>query len=334
MKRKKVLLVYPNYSSFVKTDFEILSSEFEVTRYHFQPVKGALRTLRELMKQFLFLLFNIRRFNFVFIWFADTHAFWPVLFSKLARKKSFLVIGGYDVCRIPALKYGVFCSKPRGLAAIFSMKNCTFNLPVSNYVARKVKAITQKNNSETIYNCVNIKSTGLTEERERKMVLTVGHIDSERSFLLKGIDTFVEVARLLPDIPFCIAGFDQQRLSHLQKDFPDNLRVVGPVEHDQLSDFYMQTKIYCQLSRSESFGVALAEAMLHGCIPVVTNEGGMPEVVEKNGFIVRRDPHFVASLINKTIQKSFIVKDQGYHYIAYTFNLERRKSKLLEQFNK
>jgi len=110
MKRKKVLLVYPNYSSFVKTDFEILSSEFEVTRYHFQPVKGALRTLRELMKQFVFLLFNLRKFNFVFIWFADTHAFGPVLFGNLLKIKSAVVIGGFDAVSLPEIKYGLYCS--------------------------------------------------------------------------------------------------------------------------------------------------------------------------------------------------------------------------------
>jgi len=296
MKRKKVLFVYTNYASFVKTDDEILAGEFDVRHFCFQPVKGTIFTLREIIRQFFFLLFHIRTFDFVYIWFADLHSFIPVLFSKLAGKKSFLVIGGYDVCRMPSLRYGVFCSKTRGCTALWSMKNCHLNLPVSNHVARKVKAITRKNNFKTIYNCVNIPEDQTSNPGERKMVLTVGQINSERSYLLKGIDTFVEVARQLPELLFCIAGFDSQKLARLQKDFPPNVMVTGEIAHDQLSGLYLQSKVYCQLSRSESFGVALAEAMLMGCIPVVTNVGGMPEVVGDSRFVVKRD---IAEIVRK-----------------------------------
>lgn len=302
MKHKKILFIYANYSGFVKTDNEILSSEFDVTQYHFIPSTGMFAIFLQLFRQFVFLLFNIRSFDVVYIWFADLHSFLPVLLAKLTCRKCFLVIGGYDVCRIPSLHYGVFCSKLRGFAAVYSMKNSTLNLPVSNYVARKVKAITRKDNFKTIYNCVNIKIPDPIIKIARTLVLTVGQIDTERSFLLKGIDTFVEVARLLPGIPFCIAGFDQKKLAHLQRNFPGNIEVLGNIGHDQLPNLYLHTKIYCQLSRSESFGVALAEAIYLGCFPVVTNEGGMPEVVKNKEYIVKRE----SLLISEKIKNLFI----------------------------
>lgn len=302
MKRRKILLVYPSWSTFVKSDFEILSSEFDVATYHFKPAKGGIKVGIELLKQAIFLTINIFRFSIVYIWFADQHSLLPILFAKLTGRKSFLVIGGYDVCRVPSLQYGVFVSRLRGFAASWSMKHCTLNLAVSKNVARKVKAIQPDAPLEIVYNCVTLRPEKVEPWMNRTKVLTVARIDSERTFLIKGIDTFVETARLLPDVPFVIAGFDKQRLLHLSSGFPKNITLLDSLPHDDLPDWYRKTRVYCQLSRSESFGIALAESILYGCIPIVTREGGMPEVVENNGFIVRRDPHEIAEIINNIMQ--------------------------------
>jgi glycosyltransferase involved in cell wall biosynthesis len=194
-----------------------------------------------------------------------------------------------------------------------------------------VKAITQKDNLKTIYNCVHIEVPEKNEEADRTMILTVGIINTEQTYFLKGIDTFVAVARLLPEIPFCIAGFNQQRLAFLQKDFPVNVKVVGNIDHNQLSEFYLRTKIYCQFSRSESFGIALTEAMLHGCIPVVTNEGGMPEVVGDNGFIIKREINLIAGKI-----KELVLNDDEFDFsrvkkrIQTQFSYSARAGKILQ----
>ena len=88
MKRKKLLFTFQNFSSFVKTDYEILSSEFDVIKYSFRPVHGSLNALVELLKQACFLLVNIWKVDYTFTWFADFHSLLPVFFSNLAGKKS------------------------------------------------------------------------------------------------------------------------------------------------------------------------------------------------------------------------------------------------------
>lgn len=326
MKRRKILLVYPAWSTFVKSDCEILSGEFEVMTYHFKPVKGGLKVGLELLKQALFLAVNIFRIYGVYIWFADQHSILPVLYAKLTGKKSYLVIGGYDVCRIPTLQYGVFTSKLRGFAASWSMKNCTLNLAVSENVARKVKAMHPNAALEIVYNCVTLLPEKSDPWLSRKKVLTVARIDSERTYLIKGIDTFVETARLLPEIAFVIAGFDKKRLPHLASGFPDNVTFLDALPHTDLPDWYRQTRIYCQLSRSESFGIALAEAMLYGCIPIVTREGGMPEVVENNGYIVRRDSHAIANIIVNEFNRNEAVEIR----FPEKFHFNTRKTRILE----
>ena len=326
MKRPKILLVYPSWSTFVKSDYEILSNEFDVLTYHFKPAKGGMKVGIELVKQAIFLTVNIFRFSKVYIWFADQHSLLPILFAKLTGRKSFLVIGGYDVCRIPSLHYGVFTSKMRGFAASWSMKNCTMNLAVSRNVARKVKAIHPKASLNVVYNCVTLQPENADPWVKRTKVLTVAGIDSERTFLIKGIDTFVEIARLLPAVNFVIAGFDKRRLHHLASGFPENITLVDSLPHDDLPEWYRQTRVYCQLSRSESFGIALAESMLYGCIPIVTREGGMPEVVENNGYIVKRDPKSIADIIAGEFNRREEVEIR----FPDKFQFSTRKTRILE----
>ena len=333
--KKKILFTCTNFSTFVRTDFEILSSNFEVTCYQFLPGKGVFNHLLAFSKQFFYLLFNAHRFDFYFIWFADSHSFLPVLFSKMLNKKSFLVNGGYDVARIREFKYGVFCSRIRGFFAAQSMKNCTLNLPVSNIVARKVKAITHKTNSLTIYNCVNLPGEVLPNSGERDMVLTVGLINTERDYMIKGIDTFADVAWLLPQLPFCIIGLNKEKLDHLIKEFPPNIQVIEKIPHGQLKEYYSKAKIYCQFSRIESFGVALAEAITYGCIPLVTRDGALPELVKDKLFQENRE------ILNMKGKVEFFFNCQKVHGLNHLtdrikkdYSVEKRREMILQKIAK
>ena len=71
--KKKILFIYTNYSTFVRTDFDILASEHEVIKYQYKPVKGLPKTAVQFLKQLFYLVFNIWKFDVVFIWFADYH---------------------------------------------------------------------------------------------------------------------------------------------------------------------------------------------------------------------------------------------------------------------
>lgn len=305
-KKQSILFVYTGLSSFVQNDLDILSSVHSVDNYHFKPVRGLLRNALEAARQFFYLLVFGWKYDLVYCWFADYHSFLPVLFARVFRKRSVVVIGGYDVCRIRTLNYGAFCSPFRGWFSAGSMKLASVLAPVSEYVERKVKVIAPKAKTKMIYNCVSLKNRKRQTQPKNDSVLTVGLINTERTFYLKGIDTYIETARLLPGIRFDIVGIDQEKLEHKLGNLPVNLKLYNRVGPEDLADFYQRSKIYCQLSRSESFGVSIAEAMSFGCFPVVTNEGGMPEVVGSEGAIVPRDPQFIANLI-----KNRLLKDGG-----------------------
>ncbi len=113
MGQQSVLLVYVNYSSFVKADYEMLSSFANVTKYQFKPGKGIFKTGVSLLNELIFLIFNGYKFDSILIWFGDYHSLLPVLFAKLFGKNSFVVIGGYDVSTLSEFGYGAFAKPVR-----------------------------------------------------------------------------------------------------------------------------------------------------------------------------------------------------------------------------
>ena len=66
---------------------------------------------------------------------------------------------------------------------------------------------------------------------------------------------------------------------------------VGQVSHDEVPNELAKLDIYVALSRSESFGVAILEAGLNQCPVIVSNVGGLPELVinNKTGIIVESE---------------------------------------------
>jgi glycosyltransferase involved in cell wall biosynthesis len=330
--KKNILFVYTNYSTFVKTDFEILSEKHEVVKYQFKPVKGLLKTALQMFRQLFYLLFNIWKFDSVFIWFADYHSFLPVLIAKLLQKKSMLVIGGYDVARMPEYGYGSFHGKLRGFCTLFSMKNSTINLAVSRYVERKVRWIARKANTQLIYNCVNIAENSNIKVVKENLVITVGLIDSERTFYLKGIDTFTEVAKLLPELKFMVIGMSKNLPDRLLKNLSENVEIIERVNHSELETYYKKAKVYCQFSRTESFGVAIVEAINFGCIPVVTNVGGMPELIGEKGKIAKRNPDLISELLTKIVF-NFTISEIDKDFKNGIFSVKTREKKILSLLN-
>lgn len=69
------------------------------------------------------------------------------------------------------------------------------------------------------------------------------------------------------------------------------IEFVGQVEHSLVPQELAKLDIYIALSRSESFGVAILEAGLNQCPVIVSNVGGLPELVidHKTGIIVESE---------------------------------------------
>lgn len=69
----------------------------------------------------------------------------------------------------------------------------------------------------------------------------------------------------------------------------DVVEFRGFVPHQDVPRILAEFDVFAALSREESFGVAAVEAMAAGIPCIVTNVGGLPEVVGRTGVIVPSD---------------------------------------------
>jgi glycosyltransferase involved in cell wall biosynthesis len=98
----------------------------------------------------------------------------------------------------------------------------------------------------------------------------------------KGVSVLLEAARLCPDIPFALAG-DCSPAFRLPEPLPPNVRLAGFISGTQLDEFYRNARLVVNSSQCfETFGMSIAEAMLHGKAVIASRLGVMPEFVREN----------------------------------------------------
>jgi glycosyltransferase involved in cell wall biosynthesis len=326
--KEKILFIYPNFSSFVRADYEILSKKYDVIKFQYIHEKKILTHVFSQIKLKIWLLKYILTAKAIYIWFADYHSFLPILFAKIFNKKSFLVLGGYDVALIPSLNYGSLNNPLRAFCTKQSLKNATVNLAVSKYVHSMAKNIIADANIITIYNGVNLNKIIPKTSKRKNKVLTVGIIDSQRRVKLKGIDVFLKIAHIIPEYEFIIVGITNTVQKELGM-IPKNLTMVEQVSQDKLFDYYNESKIYCQFSIIESFCLALAEAMAHGCTGIVTNVGALPEVVGTSGHIIKNNSiEKIRAIIIEEI-KANSNNLNSIKMIKDNFSIDNREEKIL-----
>ncbi len=120
----------------------------------------------------------------------------------------------------------------------------------------------------------------------------------------KGQLPFVRAARELPDVPFVLAGkWLDDAVDELRAAASPNVELTGWLSQDALLERYRRAAVYVQASRHEGFGLAVAEAMLAGCVPVVVNATAMPEVVGEAGVLIEsQHPREVADGVRRALE--------------------------------
>jgi glycosyltransferase involved in cell wall biosynthesis len=267
--------------SFVGQDYRLLKRHYDVIAYQYNASTAGIRFVRWLLK-------NKKRFDIIYIWFGDIHATFSVLMAKMMRKKSIIVVGGYDTGYIPELKYG-FLSKPyRYLFAWFHFTFADRIIVVDNSLRENIVKNVKigDGNIETVMTSPDSSFWTCEKEKTQDIAITVGNINNMTRVRLKGIITMMETAKLLPEIIFEIIGVEEPALSELKKMTSPNVRLFPLVNKAELRKHYQDAKIYLQLSLSEGLGNALCEAMLCKCIPVGTHVGGIPTAIGDIGYYV------------------------------------------------
>ena len=282
-------------SSFVKMDIDHLGQHVQVIQLN-QNWRSKVKLPFTLIRQFFFLLANIRKIKVVVVSFAGYHAFLPTLFAKLKGIPSFIVLNGTDAVSIPSFNYGSHRKTIQRQFCKWSVQLATELWPVSqslmdgnnhfsenklvygiqhSFPQVKTPSLVIPNGFEFDFWLKNVP-TSVT----RNGIITV--VSSQGQFKLKGIDLLIETAGYFPEIPVSIVGMEKPT----ELEVPANVTFHGKVPHDRLRQLFYEHQFYTQLSVFEGFGCSLCEAMLCGCIPIGSNVNAIPEIMGESGVII------------------------------------------------
>jgi glycosyltransferase involved in cell wall biosynthesis len=345
VKKKRVCLFYLDYSTFVKEDDRIFSSEFDLTKYRFVTSKKLNLFIYQFIKQFWFLSINIRKFDVIYCWFSDYHSFLPMLFGKIFSKKNIIIVGGYDAVALPEINYGVFQKKDiRSFLARLSFRFANLIIPVDESLIYSDNNFTNKNGIKlgVKHFVKNLKAkfvvvpTGYDYQKwkrrntpKKNIVLTVASIPDSKTIVLKGVDLFIEISKIMNSIEFIIIGVKDNMFPALNKIIGNNVKLIGFATSEELLKYYSEAKVFCQLSVSEGLPNTLCEAMLCECIPVGSNVGGIPTAIAEHGFILQnKDINEAKKVIKKALDAPEQFGLEARQHIINNFGIEKRKNSL------
>jgi glycosyltransferase involved in cell wall biosynthesis len=146
----------------------------------------------------------------------------------------------------------------------------------------------------------------------------------------KGHSAFVRAAALLPPTRFVLVGrWLDEASEQLRALATSNVTFTGHLSPDELNSYFARASVYVQASRHEAFGVAVAEAMLAGCVPVVTRIGALPEVVGETALYLRSaSPHEIASTIERGLKFDHDARQLFRDRVLARFSVEQRRASL------
>ncbi|MCQ9204951.1 MAG: glycosyltransferase family 4 protein [Omnitrophica bacterium] len=323
---QKILFLHQSWMGFEKRDYEIIKNNFS---------SEEILIYRNFWYKTLFAVRKIIKADIIFCWFAYRSALLSVLLAKVFKKKIIIAVGGWDAASVPEIHYGVMRPGVRFLLTRLITKYLVT-------LADRILASSEFGKSEIIKNLrvspkkitvlfLGASSNCCTKDEicdKKEMILTVAAI-TESNLVRKGLRDVIEVARLLPGKKFVLCGTISKKIRiFLNKIIPRNLQIVKFSE-ESVHDLYRRAKVYVQLSYYETFGLALAEAMVHECVPVVTGSSALPEVAGNTAYYVPYgDLEKIAQAITHAVNDNQKGKMARQRVINF-FSLENREKRLL-----
>jgi len=274
----------------------------------------------------------VARNDVVYVFFASEHALVPALASWAMRRRLVLIPAGYDYANVPERQYGL-AARGRGWLPRLVGRLCDVALPISRQTECEFLELVPSAAPRTWLGYLAVDPDEWSDpavERDLDTVVTLGYIDEE-AWSRKGIDRFVEAARTDPGRRYVLAGRITPEISRrIDRIAPPNLERPGRLSSDDLRRLFWSAGVYAQLSWHETFGVAMAEAMLAGCVPVLGQSPALHEVA--GGWAVTVEPGEAdvsaiarAAELAATIDRHAMRED-----IARRFSLAQREQRLAD----
>jgi len=328
------LFIYPVRTSFNNQDIRLLKGLTRVSVYFFRSVPKWLLPI-ELVRQFFVTLCVLPKVSHVFISFGGYHSLIPVWLGKLMDKKVFIIIHGTDAASYPSINYGFYRKPMMRWFLNASFRGATRLLPVSRTLLTFTNRYYDQSEQGVLNHCPRL-STPYTvipntfdvdfwkSEKARVANNTFITVCTSANLALKGVDLMIECARRFPEFKFIVVGTSSIDKSAV----PANMDIYPYVKREELKALYESAAFYVQFSISEGFTCALGEAMLTGCVPLVSNISELPMIAGSAGFVLeQRDSDKAAALLLKAVNAPDYVQrsEEAKRHIEQNFPIDVRE---------
>jgi glycosyltransferase involved in cell wall biosynthesis len=190
--------------------------------------------------------------------------------------------------------------RKNGLSFIEKFKLKKINAVICNSeFTKKYIDVTYVVNSKVLYPPVPVNE--MKPLKKEKIILSVGRFHPVKK-QMDVVRIFDKLQNKHPEWKLILAGGllaqDKDYFITLKKSAGSNIYFKENIEYKELLDLYGKSMIYWHAAgynenaeknpeKMEHFGIAPVEAMAAGCVPVVFNGGGLPEIIQNdvNGFL-------------------------------------------------
>lgn len=266
----------------------------------------------------------------VMSWFASWHALLPAVFARLLGRPFLAVVGGYDTACLPGIAYGHQRGGFKALVARTVLALATRIVGISPFTMRELRALgVPADRSLLLPLGLDPERYASDAPRDPALVVTTGGVN--RSNLgRKGHEAFVRAAALVPEARFVLIGaWMDDAIERLAELAPPNVTFTNHVPHETKVDWLSRASVVVQASQHEAFGLSLAEGMLCGAVPVVTNVGALPWVAGGTGVVVAsQDPAELAGGIRRALALPEAARDAARARVLGEFTAGARASGL------
>jgi len=139
-------------------------------------------------------------------------------------------------------------------------------------------------------------------------VLFVG-TNMQRKGIITLIKAINDILIRVPQCNFLIVGEDRFLTTYKKiaanNNIIDKIKFLGHRSQTELFSIYNKASVFVLPSLTEAFGVAILEAMAAGAVPVASDVGGIPEIIQNeiNGLLVPPDnPKALADAISRLLE--------------------------------
>jgi glycosyltransferase involved in cell wall biosynthesis len=312
----------------MQTDQEILSRHFDLDVVVHN--KGKRSLFLGVLRRLLF-----ERPDVLLMWFiVPSYALAVTLMARVLGVKVAFMTGGYDIVSMPRIGFGALRYPLFRLLLRPTLRLADAVYPFSESAAVQLRKYGRPPKMHVMYPGVDANyftPPPVDDAGREALALTVSPV-TESSVVQKGLKTFVEAARYASDMRWILVGSSPDgSIEFLRQIAGPNVEFIDRfIPAGELRDLYRRASCYVQASVHEGFGVAVAEAMACGAVPVTTRRFSLPEVTGGLGeYVQLAAPSATAGAAIRTLRARSDLRHRLRERVVRNFTLERREHELV-----